>query len=277
MSKEGYTPEQLESLAKERPKNETDKRFVLSKEAFAQERMQAVKESVDEIKEKHNEVLSFCMFGSMTKGTAHEGSDIDGYLYIDSARVAQKEAMPEEKVLDYIQNDVRNDAYLTEEIAKKYILEFRNNIQERTGLKEKDVEHIRSRPISEHVIDKEIETLLTYYAGLERYTLESDTWFDSRPPRGSSVDEMLAYQKSKPVRPEYKSPTLGNMFHLEIGGGIRKYRKMFIDKLSTLGSSGEKIWTDTIRGTEMLENNFSTDETKHYPRTLAEAIEVYGK
>ncbi len=66
------------------------------------------------------------------------------------------------------------------------------------------------------------------------------------------------------------------MFYLDVGGGIRKYRKLFIEKLSKLGIDGEKIWADTIMGTEMMENNLSLDETKRYPRTLAEAIKLYA-
>ncbi len=277
MNKEGYTPEQLESLTKERPKNETNKRFVLSKETFAQERMQAVREAVDEIKEKHDEVLSFCMFGSMTKGTAHVGSDIDGYLFIDSERIAQKDGVPEDQVLRAIEGQSPNMTYLTEEVAKKYILEFRDSIKNKSDLKDKDVGHVRTRPISEKVIDKEISSFLTYFKDLDVYKEASTLWFKNYPTRGtSSVDELIAREKAKPHFPEKVSSSLSLMFHLDIGGGIKKYRKLFIKKLQELGPEGERIWTDTITSTEMMENNLSTDKTKRYPRTLAEAVEVYG-
>ena len=67
------------------------------------------------------------------------------------------------------------------------------------------------------------------------------------------------------------------MFHLDVGGGIRKYRKAFIDELAKLGPEGERLWEETIRSTEMMENNLSLDESRHYPRTLSEAVEVYAR
>jgi len=39
--------------------NESEKRFTLSNEEFAQERIEAVKDSVDELKERDQAVLSF--------------------------------------------------------------------------------------------------------------------------------------------------------------------------------------------------------------------------
>ncbi|MFA6898442.1 MAG: hypothetical protein WC250_03510, partial [Candidatus Paceibacterota bacterium] len=220
------------------------------------------------------EVLSFCMFGSMVKGMAHEGSDIDGYLYIDSAQVAKGEGISEEQVLE---NSVTlNQTYLTQEVAKKYILEFRAGVRERTGLEDKDVEHIRSRPISEKVIDMEIARLLAFYKAREEYDAKVKGWADSRPPRGSSVDDLVAYEKARPIYPSYVAPSLGDMFHLDVGGGVKKYRKIFIERLNELGPSGEKIWEDTIRSAEMIENNLSTAPNKRYPRTLVAARAVYA-
>ncbi|HEY9584933.1 MAG TPA: nucleotidyltransferase domain-containing protein [Candidatus Paceibacterota bacterium] len=272
---ENYTPEQLALLAKERPKNETAKRFILSKEVFSKERLEAVKIEVEEMRAKYPEVLSLCLFGSMVKGTAHEGSDIDGYLFIDSALVAQRENLSEEKILEQ-HPKVFNQIYLTEEMAQKYIIEFRDGLKEKTGLTDKEVEHIRSRPISEKVIEDEIAILLEYQINISKYQSDTERWIESRPPRGSNLEEFLAYERAKPERPEYVRPSLGAMFHLDVGNGIKKYRKLYIEKLGHLGPDGEKIWADTIKGTEMLENNLSTDDKKRYPRTLAEAVKVYG-
>ncbi len=270
---EQYTPEELESLAKDRPKNETEKRFVLSPEEFSRERLQAVKDEIAEMQAKYPEVLSLCMFGSMVKGTAHEGSDIDAYLYIDSELAAQREGIPEEEILEHYPDD--NQTYLTKEVAKKYILEFREGLKEKAGLEDEAVEHVRSRPISEKVIYDEIESLLDYYKRKEEFEANTEKWFDSEPPKGSDIEALVAYQKAKPERPEHMSPSLGSMFHLDAGGGIRKYRKVFVQKLSQMGAEGERIWTDTIMGTEMLENNLSLDDTKRYPRLLKDAMKAY--
>jgi len=91
---------------------------------------------------------------------------------------------------------------------------------------------------------------------------------------------LFATKKNKPNRPEppqQPHDRASLMFHLDVGGGIRKYRKMYIDKLVQLGPVGEKIWTDTIRSTESMENNLANNTSKRYPRTLAEAVEMYGK
>lgn len=282
---EKYTPEQLASLAKERPKNESDKRFVLSKEEFSKQRLDAVKQEVDALRQKYPEVLSLCLFGSMVKGTAHEGSDIDGYLFIDTSVIAEQEDVAEEQILD--EETYLGHTYLTDEIAKKYVLELRSGIQEKTGLDEEGVKHIRSMPISEKIIDDQISKTQAYLEikkqtaiGRDMYYQNIDKWQRNKPPRGSAIELLLAHEKNKPEFPKYPDPVstgFGSMFHLDVGGGIRKYRKMFIDKLVQLGPEGEKIWEDTIQSTEMMENNLSKAEDKHYPRTLAEAVAMYGK
>lgn len=270
---EEFTPEQLASLTKERSRNETNKRFVLSQEEFLRQRLQVIKSEIDEIQKEHPEVLSLCLFGSMVKGTAHEGSDIDGFLYIDSEMIAKNENTPKEQIIK--PSTTSDQAYLTKEVANKYLAEFRDGIKNKTGLEDKDVKDIKARLISEKIIDDEIKALLEFYKNKEKYDADIDKWIENKPSQGSDIDELLLYEKSRPVVPEHLSTSLRGMFHLDIGGGIRKYRKIFIDKLAQLGDGGEKIWSDTIRGTEMLENNLSTDSTKHYPRTLAEALVVY--
>lgn len=285
MEKSGFTPEEMASLSKERPQNETDKRFVLSEEDFSEKHLTAVKEEVDEIKEKYPEVLSLCLFGSMVKGTAHEDSDIDGYLFIDSASAAAKENIPEEQIIKYHQT--RNDVYFTDEVAGRYTHEFRDGLKQKTGLEDKDVEHIRSRPISERVINDSIQAALQYqkakeqyYKDLDQYDIDQKVWVKNTPKRGQSIEVILEHQKNKPKRPVSPDPvstSLGSMFHLDVGGGIGKYRKMLFTKLVELGPAGEEIWKSVIGNTERMENNLRGDPSKRYPRTLVEAIEIYGR
>lgn len=64
-----------------------EKRFKLSGEPFAKERLAKVKTTVDVLKREHPEILSFCLFGSMVKGKAKPESDIDGYLFVDADSV----------------------------------------------------------------------------------------------------------------------------------------------------------------------------------------------
>ena len=268
-----YTARQIASMEKERPENETDKRFVLSREGFSRERLDALKEEVDNIKKKYPEVLSFSMYGSMVKGTAHEGSDFDGYLFVDAEKVAEQQHVPLEQVLDA---SYENDSLFTDDIENKYRTELQNKLKERLQLGHNFVEDIKVRPISEKIIDKEIEKMLKFYSAEEKYEQDSIKWWGDQPGMNASEDELLAHENKRPQVPKYVETSFANMFNLDVGGGIRKYRKSFIEKLLKLGERGEKIWADTIKGTEMMENNFSTDETKRYPRTLGEAVKVYG-
>lgn len=269
-----YTDEQLASLAKERPKNESGKRFVLSQNETLRSRLDIVKQEVEKLKEKYPEVLSLCLFGSMVKGTAHEGSDIDGELFIDTSVIAEREGVSERELIEEIPG--RDRLYLTQEVAKKYILELREAIKASAGLEDEDVHHIRSMPISEQIIDREIERMVDYYRALDKYENDIEKWYGSQPLNRGDIDAELERLKSRPGRPQFISPELCEMFYLDVGGGIKKYRKMFVAKLLQLGVEGERLWQETIKGTEMMENNLSTDENKRYPRTLAEAVEVYG-
>lgn len=268
-----YTPKQIASMEKERPKNEKEKRFVLSGEKFSKERLTALKEEVDSIKGKYPEVLSFSMYGSMVKGTAHEGSDFDGYLFVDAEKVAEQQHVPLEQILDV---SYENDSLFTEDIENRYRIELQSKLKERLQLGHDFVEDIKVRPISEKIIDKEIEKMLGYYSAEEKYQQDSIKWYQEQPGMNADDDELRTYEKRRPQQPKYVGASFGNMFNLDVGGGIRKYRKLFIEKLLKLGEKGEKIWADTIIGTEMMENNFSTDKTKRYPRTLEEAVKVYG-
>jgi predicted nucleotidyltransferase len=259
-------------MAKPRPKSESEKRFSLSDEEFSKVRLRAVQDEVETIKKKHPEVLSFCMFGSMVKGTAHKGSDIDGWLYIDAEELSKIKNTDEKDLLRYDNGQV----YFDPNAIKEYIVSLREGVKARAALEDKDVEHIRSRPISKKIINTEINELVAYYRAKEKYKLDWDKWSDGSP-RFATLDQSLEHKRSEPKRPEYRGTNLEGMFHLDVGGGIRKYRKMFIEKLSKLGEDGERIWLDTIKGTEMLEHGKHADGTKRYPRTLAEAEKVYAQ
>ena len=187
-----YTQEQLASLAKNRPANESEKRFVLSKEEFSRNRLEALKDGVREIKEEHPEVLSFCMFGSMVKGTAHEGSDIDGYLYIDSELAAKEKGTVENRIL----LTGANGTDFSKEAGEQYARELKDLLMEKSGLGAEGVKDIRSMPISSSVIAHEIDSVFAYYRASGQYDHDWDAWLDKKPERGADIDALLEYQRS---------------------------------------------------------------------------------
>src|SRR4051812_12371483 len=73
------------------------KRFELSREQFAMDRVKAIQGTIDAVKKDCPEILSFALFGSLVKGTTRPESDIDMYIYVDANVVQEKH--PNEPVL----------------------------------------------------------------------------------------------------------------------------------------------------------------------------------
>lgn len=218
-----------------------NKRFKLSREDFARDRIQAIKDTIKEIKKERPEILSFCMFGSMTKGTAKLESDIDGFLLVDAEKT--KEDMSEGDFLEDEKTEYgRLATFFRGEAEADYKNLLIDRMKSKIDLPIRDFRDIRVRPISREIIDRHIRSL---------EAAESD----DIPP----------------------STNLTAMFHLDVGGGIKTYRKYLIEKLSKMGEKGEKIWNRIITSTESMEQNFNWNTDKRYPRNLEEAKKTYGQ
>jgi predicted nucleotidyltransferase len=63
------------------------KRFLLSNSPEIKKRLHKIQEIIYEMKEKYPEIISACIFGSMTKGYANKESDIDMYLILDQEKL----------------------------------------------------------------------------------------------------------------------------------------------------------------------------------------------
>ena len=261
---------------------EIPKRFQLSGEKFAKERMATVKEVVKSLQSKHPEVLSLCMFGSMTTGTARPESDIDGYLFVDVTKSAAARKTSPDAIIETQKSDHSRTptAYFTEEVAADYTLPIRDALKSKLGLSDEHVEHIRSRPISREIIDQQVNSVVGQIQELEKYKLamaerELNDPFD-KPD--STPEEIQAYWDNRPEHPPFPDvgTNLSAMFHLETGGGIREYRQYLLDKLGGLGETGEKVWRVVIERTEAMEQHLRTGTEVNYPRSLEKAREVYG-
>lgn len=256
-----------------------EKRFVLSKEPFAQERIEAVKQVVDDIKSVHPEVLSFCMFGSMTSGRANPESDIDGYLFVDATKTAGK--LSKEQT-DIIQTSKPEEGsirtYFTSEVEDEYSGLMRQELMARLNLTAEQVQHVRIRPVSEQIIDEHVKDLQEQVNALREFNSKIIAW-ESRNPKGvgKPIQEVLDYYEQRPKHPSLPSPsvTLQSMFHLQIGNGIQPFRTHLINQLSNMGVEGEEIWKEIIQGTEMMESHLRTETGKVYPKTLEQAKAIY--
>lgn len=257
------------------------KRFILSKEEFAERRIETVKGVVKELKQKHPEILSLCMFGSMTTGNARLESDIDGYLFVDADVVAKKLGRKEDDILDKTEANVEYFKYDSKLKIPDWAQEIRDQLKEKLNLSDEQVKHIRTRPISESIIDQHLDGLMGQIKKAEDYRQQLKRWETSEPQTSGRIEDLeklTEYYKQKPEHPGLpdSSTNLFGMFHLETGGGIKNYREYLIGRLLTSGEIGEKAWKEIIKTTEELESHLQSNAGKKYPRILEEAKKVYG-
>jgi hypothetical protein len=271
-----------------------EKRFTIQSEAFAQNRVEALREAIKELQLEYPEIISATFFGSLSKGKSTPESDIDAVLYIDADIVAEKERAEGKSGEDVI--DVVTDAtplsnglktqllslnvYLRPDLYKKYNKLTQDKILELDpGLTHEQVEHIRSLPMSEKSLVKLLDNLIDS----KNLSLNFDRKILEIHKGDMNKEELLKTAVVVGGEPDklILTPTLllGSMFHMDVGGGIRKYRKILLDKLSEAGPAGEEIWRDIIKYTERWEQKVEYTDlptTVRYPRRLAEAVEVYG-
>lgn len=240
---------------------EDNKRFYFSKEKqFAKEKMEQVQAAVREMKKSYPEILSFCAFGSMVKGTAREktaqdaGSDIDGYLFIDfdiANKIWSKSNSSKARPLKLFYQDGFLGNILLQEVEGIYKNKFAKSFPKDKIAGRLDL-HIQVLPVSQEIIDKEITRL------------------------SAAIDELDKTPQTE--LKELLSPitNLFAMFHLDVGGGVKNYRRYLLQKLNTLGKNGEKIWSLIIKNIEFMEQNFKLSAGRHYPKKLSQALEVYG-
>ncbi|MDP2650340.1 MAG: hypothetical protein Q8P16_02130, partial [bacterium] len=69
---------------------------------------------------------------------------------------------------------------------------------------------------------------------------------------------------------------LGTMFLLDVGQGIRPYRKYLLERLKNEGEFGETIWKAILEDLKKWESGGKKRDV-HYPESLEDAINVYGR
>jgi|TARA_B100001971_G_C18202464_1_gene545487 predicted nucleotidyltransferase len=268
----------IEGFSTKTEQNESEKRFTLPKEEFAKERIKAVKESISELKEGNPLILSFCMYGSMVKGTTKPESDIDGFLFVDTGLSVEERQQHDENLTEDKESKSKIETFFIEKINDQYTEKLHETLKSQANLTEEQVAHAKIRPINEEIIDKHIDFIADGLQNEREYKKQYDEWDKNLDSSTTDFNKLDEYLKARPEYPEPVSPstTLAGMFHFEIGGGIRKYRDMLISKLESMEQDGEKIWQEIIKSTEMFEQNLSSGTEKRYPRTLDEAKKVYG-
>ncbi|MBM4177364.1 nucleotidyltransferase domain-containing protein, partial [Candidatus Gribaldobacteria bacterium] len=203
-----------------------EKRFKLSREPFAKERIKAIKDSVKKLQGEYPEVLSLCLFGSMVKGNIKKTSDIDGYLFVDVDMVKEKHL--KDKDLKITEEDLLFGESIgilfKEEIENEYSLGLKKKLFSILHLSAEQLEHLRITPISEEIIDRQVQDIVQQLKLISSYKESYRAWEESYPTEKVDDLKVLAdYYKKKPEYPKLPRPSqnLRSMFHLDVGGGIR--------------------------------------------------------
>lgn len=249
-------------------------RFRLSPEAFARERLQTMRAVLNEVRQTHPEVLSFALFGSMTKATARPESDLDAWIFID-ADLAQTQAEIRGETAPVLETyhspSGRQGCRFAPGRARETAQLIQEKIRKRAHLAEDRVNHIRPLPISAEVIDAGLALMKRDLAAQREYKTNLAAYTERIARK-----DFTAKRPSRPIENgAYLS--LPALFHLSLGNGVRRYRALLLERLRS-EPDGEELWKQIIFLTEGMEQptQYREQTRKRYPRTLAEAQAVYG-
>lgn len=247
---------------RQRFEGSAQKRFEIATDSYSRERLRVLRETLAEWKQKLPDIhLGLSLFGSLSKGKPLDASvaaqsDIDAHVFLDCDDVARKgQMLPQEVIMRYYHIASDEDKRQWNPKTAWWVL---------AGLIEADVagklhqltppvnDGIRVQPISLHHKD-------SLYDRVYRYAYPD---LDNNPE--DFVDHFV----------------VAAPWHLDVGGGMRRYRRAFLEDLLTNESPAEreKLWEEVyhcIVNVERLDN-IPTDLKKQFPRTFREACHYYG-
>lgn len=262
------------------------KRYSLSKESFAKDRIIGVRNALEKIFEEKPEIVGATLFGSLVKGDVREESDIDMHVFINADEVSNSHANEEDLIIEkkFDFNSRRGEEIkagtfrwkdLRRDIADEYAGYVRLKLKEEMpSLDDDQLNHIIPTVITEDILGEYLEDILHSYKEYPEGALSKKVLIGS--PTIKEGEAAKADTENSRVEP---NQMLYSMFFLAVGNGLKPYRKYIIDKLVMEGEAGESVWKDLIRSTEGWEQKISFYEgqsDKKYPRTLEEATRVYG-
>ena len=290
----------------EKPK---PKRFEANQQGEVGEQLaKAFQSGVDQLCRKLPEIVGGTQFGSLTRGTATDGSDIDGYVFIDiDLLLEEMPTFTRGDVLDYRTGGLfeKNDPSMsitgTFDRNKKLPMYYKklvhDMLEQQVGSRVDDYVLGHLRPAGFRISDvgilpmskigiKEIVNRLGVLSEEERDLL----------PKVLRLPKVHLFT-SIPDPDGYRIPAwvyvIAPLFHMAVGGDIRPYRKVFLQALSKLEDRqhglGDTLWGDVVKyleeweqktaGKSALRNaikRFVDGEGPQYPQTLKEAIRRYS-
>ena len=201
-----------------------EKRFQMPEDEELRERLKSIQHAVKDFQREYPEALSFSMYGSMVKDTATPESDVDGTLFIDTTPTGDEEV--DSSVLEKMESG-------------EYLNAFKSDLKERLDLTEEQAgKDVKLETISEEDVLTAAEK---FVLSNELYKEERKLWESTKRDTGRTQEGIFGempvyeYEGEEPIAPDLPT-NIKAMFNMDVGGGIQKYRKQFIDSLEQFGS-----------------------------------------
>jgi hypothetical protein len=197
------------------------------------------------------------LFGSVLKGTAHEKSDYDTNIFIDANKLT---GMGAEVGIDNNGTSQISDPALKAEYSS-YISSY---LAKKMNKPQPQIEQgIFIVPISNEIIDSELDNYVSKCEPYQRYQDALDSWLnnDMEGDRPQEAEVPLI------------SRSVGALFSAELTAGLESYRQHTIDKLDRMGKFGEDGWKDIVLLVKFGEGHLNDSV---YPKDLEEANATYG-
>ncbi len=244
------------------------KRFRVQTEIGSRNILDTVQLGFEDLKILKPEIVGLTLFGSHTKGTAKghifgkPQSDIDCCLFVDHNQLRNANSnfknhkihlVPFEEAsrLSYaftFSYQRAHDAY-----TQTLLSCIRNRFIQKQNLMYENLEiDIFLHPISEEIIDTLVALMLPKR-------------FEHLKPPQFRIKQSLTRI----------STDLSEMFHMQAGHGLNKYRRYLIDKLLEMGEQGENIWRLVVGETQRIEQFRKRKKCPNYPQSLEHAREIY--
>ncbi len=241
------------------------KRFEISADAISRERLKTLHGAYQDWKQKLPEVgIGFTLYGSLSKGKVLDAesakhSDVDVRLFIDQQDIERSLATLPEEIMQHYYDIATAEAkvQMNPETAWRAVADLmRRDITQRFAELATPTDcSVSAQPIAmhgDHSIAQHMEHYL--YPAIDQDPSDPSNFADGY--------------------------TIASYWHLDVGGGMRPYRKAFLEELKRheTPEEQERIWStihDAIISVERAAN-IPEQIAKQFPATFADACQYYG-
>lgn len=228
--------------------------FARNSEGKVEERSRLIRTSIQEAAgetmEKYPYVAGFSMFGSRTKGREKAKSDADIVLFLDFDKSGlQKKG---------------------EEIPFAFFRRRLAEVMKGKGLTDAE---------AKRVLGPDAKTML--HALSKEYirdTVADGIAYKRNEARGADKANAKGAYQDIVTAPGAPIPAL---FHMDVGGGLRPWRRQVIEELEKAGETGEALWRELMEAMRFAHDDPRKIIGKRlspktsYPKTLADARRVF--